>query len=62
MEDEDDILGLNICQECGLPLLLYSYETKEINKDSEIIYISLFCRISEHKEIKNMTLRIIIII
>lgn len=52
MEDEDDILGLNICQECGLPLLLYSYETKEINKDSEIIYISLFCRISEHKEIK----------
>ena len=52
MDDKENILDKYICQECGLPFILYSYETIDNNKDSEKIYISLFCRNPEHKEIK----------
>ena len=52
MGNKENIIDKYICQECGLPFILYSHEIKDNNKDSEKIYISLFCRNSEHKEIK----------
>ena len=52
MGNKENIIDKYICQECGLPFILYSHEIKDNNKDSEKIYINLFCRNSEHKEIK----------
>ena len=49
-------LNKNICQECGLPLIIYSYEKIFINKDEEKIKIKLFCQNEEHKEIKEFNL------
>ena len=44
-------LNKNICQECGLPLKIYSYEKFNQNTDSEKITIKLFCQNLEHKNI-----------
>ena len=57
MEDEVTLsisYDQNICQECGLPLIIYSVEKKEENTDSERIIIKLHCENLEHKAIKNM--------
>jgi len=45
MEDEDYYLNQNICQECGLYLIIDSYETKS---DSEKLFIKLTCQNLEH--------------
>ena len=44
-------LSNNICQECGLPMRVYSYERKNISKDIEKITVKLSCQNSEHKKI-----------
>ena len=44
-------LNKNICQECGLPLKVYSYDIINKNADDEKINIKLFCPNKEHKTI-----------
>ncbi len=44
-------LSNNICQECGLPMRVYSYERKNISKDIEKITVKLSCQNLEHKKI-----------
>ena len=43
-------LNNNICQECGLPLKVYSYEKQNISKDLEKLNLKLFCQNTEHKK------------
>ena len=51
MEVEEIFLNQNICQECGLPLIVDSYE-KKVN--SEAIFIKLKCQNLEHKKINDL--------
>ena len=48
MEISKNLLN-NICDECGLPKIIYSYEIKDKDSDSEKIYIKLICQNYEHK-------------
>ena len=43
-----------ICQECGLPLNVYSYEKINPNTDEEKIKIKLFCQNLDHKTINEL--------
>ena len=58
MEDDAPMvfgeLDNNICQECGLPLKLYSFEKINPETDSEEIKIKLYCQNIKHKKIHNI--------
>ena len=47
-------LNNNICQECGLPLRIYSYERINPNTDLEKIKLKLYCQNLEHKKINEI--------
>ena len=47
MEVEEILLNENVCQECGLPLIIDSYD-KKVN--SESLFIKLKCENLEHKK------------
>ncbi len=55
MEDSAPLLSgdlyNNICQECGLPLKIHSYEKIDMGKDSEKITMKLYCQNIDHKKI-----------
>lgn len=52
--DKNNIFNQNICQECGLNLILHSYEKEKINYNCEKIFINLFCQNREHKRINQL--------
>ena len=59
MEDDEILknqdLDKIICQECGLPLILFSYEQKVQRGDcSKEIYIKLICKNNMHKTINEI--------
>ena len=54
MEDNAPInflqINNNICDECGLPLKIFSYDKIEGENDSQKIKITLFCQNPDHKK------------
>ena len=58
MEDDAPMnfgeLNNSICQECGLPLKLYSFEKINPETDSEEIKIKLYCQNIKHKKIHDI--------
>ena len=47
-------LNNNICQDCGLPLKIYSYEITNQNNEEESIKLQLFCQNLSHKKISQI--------
>ena len=54
MEDQEFPNDKIFCQQCGLPLEMNSYEIKNENTQSEIIFIKLKCKNFSHKLIVEM--------
>ena len=52
-----DDLNKLICQECGLPLKVYSYEKINKNNNLEEIKIKLFCQNLDHKTINEFNFK-----
>ena len=54
MKNEEFPIGKIFCQQCGLPMVINSYEIKNENKQSEIIIIKLKCKNYAHTLISEM--------
>jgi len=54
MKDDKIVFDKIFCQQCGLPMIIKSYEVKNTNTESEMIIIKLKCKNFTHKLISEM--------